>query len=153
MSTLGIRPPGDCHFPLVGWAEFARLIQPLIERDFYGKAPATSITPPNLRHASFARGVKDTINMEFDQPVVWAEKLAGQFYLDGQKDKVGSGSVTGNVLTLKLKEPSTATKITYLKEIAWNQETLLSGANGIAALTFCNVPLMPSVAAEPASAR
>ena len=33
MSTLGIQPPGGCHFPLPGWAEFARLIQPLIERD------------------------------------------------------------------------------------------------------------------------
>ena len=28
MSTLGVRPPGGCHFPLAGWAEFARLIQP-----------------------------------------------------------------------------------------------------------------------------
>jgi hypothetical protein len=52
MSTLGIRPPGGCHFPLAGWAEFARLIHPLIERDLYGKVPAASITPPNLRHAA-----------------------------------------------------------------------------------------------------
>ena len=37
MSTLGIRPAGPCHFPLAGWAEFARLIQPLIERHHYGK--------------------------------------------------------------------------------------------------------------------
>ena len=104
MSTLGIRPPGGCHFPLVGWAEFARLIQPLIERDHYGKVPAASITPPNLRHASYAGGAKDTIALEFDQPVVWADTLAGQFYLDGEKGKVASGSVSGNVLTLKLKE-------------------------------------------------
>ena len=131
MSTLGVRPPGSCHFPLLGWAEFARTIQPLIERDHYGKAPAASITPPNLRHASFAG--KDTIALEFDQPVTWDDKLAGQFYLDGEKDKVASGSVAGNVLTLKLKEPSAATKITYLKESAWNQDTLLNGANGIAA--------------------
>jgi Domain of unknown function (DUF2341)/Concanavalin A-like lectin/glucanases superfamily/Carbohydrate esterase, sialic acid-specific acetylesterase len=26
MSTLGIKPPGGCHYPLAGWAEFARLI-------------------------------------------------------------------------------------------------------------------------------
>jgi hypothetical protein len=44
-------------------------------------------------------------------------------------------------LTLKLKEPGKATKITYLKEVSWNQEALLLGANGIAALTFCNVPI------------
>jgi len=144
MSTLGIRPPGGCHFPLVGWAEFARLVQPLIERDHYGKVPAASITPPNLRHASYAGGAKDTIALEFDQPVVWVDTLAGQFYLDGEKDQVASGAVSGNVLTLKLKEPSVATKITYLKEAQWSQDTLLNGANGLAALTFCEVPLEPT---------
>ena len=45
------------------------------------------------------------------------------------------------MLTLKLKGPSTATKITYLKESAWSQDKLVIGANGIAALTFCDVPL------------
>ena len=101
--------------------------------------PAGPITAPNLRKATAVS--KDTITLEFDQPVVWADSLVSQFYLDGEKDKVASGSVAGNVLTLKLKEPTAATKITYLKEIAWNQDNLLNGANGIAALTFCNVPL------------
>ena len=45
------------------------------------------------------------------------------------------------LLTLKLKEPFTATKITYLKESAWSQDKLVFGANGIAALSFCNVPI------------
>ena len=141
MSTLGIRPAGGCHFPLAGWAEFARLIQPLIERDNYGKIPATSITPPNLQRAYFSGDRRDRVTLEFDQPVVWSDKLAGQFYLDGEKDKVASGSVSGKALTLTLKAASMAKKITYLKEIAWNQDTLLTGANGIAALTFCEVPI------------
>ncbi len=139
MSTLGIRPEGGCHYPLTGWAEFARLIQPLLERDLHGKVPSTAITPPDLIRAS--RAADDTITLAFDQPVVWADKLAGQFYLDGVKDQVASGGVAGTVLTLKLKAPSTAKTITYLKEVAWNQDTLLLGANGIAALTFCEVPL------------
>lgn len=147
LSTLGVRPPGGCHFPLAGWGEFARLIQPLIERDHYGKTPAGFITPPNLRRASYAGAARDTIALEFDQPVVWDPALSGQFYLDGEKDKVAAGSVAGNVLTLKLKTSSAAKKITYLKETAWSQDTLLNGANGLAALTFCNVPL----AASPAS--
>ncbi len=142
LSTLGVRPPGGCHFPLTGWAEFARLVQPLIERDFYGQAPAGSITPPNLRRASYAGATKDAIALEFDQPVVWVDALAGQFYLDGEKGKVTSGSVSGNVITLQLKEAASATRITYLKEVAWSQDTLLLGANGIAALTFCDVPLI-----------
>jgi hypothetical protein len=141
MSTHGIRPPGPAHFPLEGWAEFARLIQPLIERDLYGKIPTVSITPPNLKSASYASVAKDVIRLEFDQPVVWTDALAGQFYLDGEKDKVASGSVSGNVLTLKLKEPSAAKKVTYLKETSWSQNTLLNGVNGIAALTFCNVAI------------
>ena len=141
MSTLGIRPPGGCHYPLAGWSEFARLIQPLIERDFYGKSPAASISPPNFRRAYFADNARDTIVLEFDQSVVWTDALSGQFYLDGERDKVASGSVVGKELTLKLKEASAATSITYLKEIAWSQDKLLVGDSGIAALTFCKVPL------------
>ena len=59
MSTLGIRPGGGCHYPLTGWSEFARLMQPLIERDFYGKAPAASITAPNLKRAYYTSSAKD----------------------------------------------------------------------------------------------
>lgn len=147
MSTLGIRPEGGCHFPLAGWSEFARLVQPLIERDNYGKVPTTSIsisiTPPNLQKVYFANDRHDTLCLEFDQPVAWVDRLTSQFYLDGEPGKIASGNVTGKLLTLKLKEPSTAQKqkITYLKEIAWNQDTLLLGTNGLAALTFCEVPV------------
>ena len=141
MSTLGIKPPGGCHFPLVGWAEFARMIQPLIERDNYGKKVTDSITPPNLKQAAYSNAAKDTITLEFDQPVIWMNSLTSQIYLEGEKDKVASGTVKGNVVTLKLKSPGTAQHITYLKERAWNQNDLILGANGIAALTFCNVPL------------
>ena len=45
------------------------------------------------------------------------------------------------MVTLKLKEASAAKKITYLKEMNWSQDKLLMGANGIAALTFCDVPI------------
>lgn len=142
MSTLGIKPPGGCHYPLAGWAEFARLIQPLIERDHYGKTFSESITPPNLVKATYASERQDAVALEFDQPVVWTDALASQFYLDGEKGKITFGSVTGNVLTLKLATPSTAQRVTYLDSKSWNPTNLLYGANGIAALTFCNVPLI-----------
>ncbi len=143
LSTLGIRPPGPCHYPLTGWAEFARLVQPILERDLHGVAPAAPLTSPNLRQAGYADGSRESIALEFDQPVVWKEDLAGQFYLDGEKGRVVSGGVSGNVLTLRLREASAATKITYLMEIAWKQDTLLLGTNGQAALTFCEVPIQP----------
>jgi hypothetical protein len=143
MSTLGIRPPGPAHFPLVGWAEFARLIQPLIERDFYGKAPTGPITPPNLRRAYYTSPAREAISLEFDQPVVWTDSLVNEVYLDGEKGKVASGAVSGSTVTLRLKEASAAKKITYLKEMNWSQDKLIWGANGIAALTFCEVPILP----------
>ena len=143
MSTLGVTPPGPCHFPLEGWSEFARLIQPLIERDFYDRKDSESITAPNLTKVCYSSSARDAIVLEFDQPVIWMDSLAGQFYLDGAKDLVSSGSVAGNVLTLKLKAPATAGVITYLKEAAWSQQDLIFGNNGIAALTFCEVPIAP----------
>jgi hypothetical protein len=149
MSTLGIKPPGGCHYPLAGWAEFARLIQPLIERDFYGKVPHGPITPPNLRRAWYTVGKRDEIALEFDQPVMWKDPLIHQFYLDGERDRVAGGSIShssdaGNVLLLRLREPFTARTITYLKEVSWDQENLLLGSNGLAALTFCDVPILPA---------
>ncbi|MFT5411146.1 MAG: hypothetical protein ACI9NC_003880, partial [Verrucomicrobiales bacterium] len=141
ISTLGIEPPGGCHFPLEGWAKFAVLVQPLIEQDFYGRKVTASITAPNLKQAYFTSGGNNEIALEFDQPVVWDEALINEFYLDGKKEQVASGKVAGNVLILKLKEASSAEKITYLKEMSWSQQRLLRGANGIAALTFCEVPI------------
>jgi len=141
MTTLGIKPPGGCHYPLAGWGEFARLMQPLIERDFYGKEPTASITAPDLKRAYYSSPAKDTIALEFDQPVVWDDSLVSEFYLDDVGGEVASGSASGNVMMLKLKEPSTAKKIQYLKEMKWSQDKLIRGANGIAALTFCDVPV------------
>ncbi len=142
MSTLGIKPPGGCHFPAAGYAEFARLITPLVERDLYGKRPATAITPPNLVRAYFASAKKDEVVLEFDQPVRWDNALASQFYLDGQRGKVVSGTAAGGRVTLKLIGATAARTITYLDSAAWSQKTLLVGGNGIAALTFCEVPIL-----------
>jgi hypothetical protein len=141
MSTLGIKPPGPCHYPLEGWSQFAALLQPLIERDFYGKTPSGSITAPNLKQAFYASAAKDAIALEFDQAVVWQDTLVNEFRLDGVGGKVESGSVSGNVLTLKLKESAQAAKISYIDESRgkWSQDRLLMGKNGIATLTFCNV--------------
>lgn len=141
MSTLGIRPPGGCHYPLEGYTQFARLLQPLLERDLYGKKPVGPITPPALRRVWFTNSEQDAVALEFDQPVAWNDKLASQFYLGDAKDQVASGSVAGSTLTLKLRAPTTAKQITYLKETAWSQDALLVGENGIAALTFCEVPI------------
>ena len=91
MSTLGIKPPGPCHYPLTGWAEFARLMQPLIERDFYGKVPTASITAPNLKQAYYTSSAKERLPWSSTSRSSGADSLAGQFYLDGEAEKVASG--------------------------------------------------------------
>ena len=143
MSTLGIKPPGPAHYPPAGYAEIAHLICPLVERDNYGKVFTASITPPDLKKAYYTSGKKDEIALEFDQPMAWSDSLTSQFYLDGEANNVTSGSVSGKVITLKLKGASAAKKIMYLDSKSWNENNLLNGENGIAALTFCDVPILP----------
>ena len=144
LSTLGIQPPGGCHFPLKGWGVFADRVQRLIERDFYGAEFDEPITAANLIGAQYSDDKRTAIHLEFDQPVVWDGQLVNQFYLDGEQGKIASGSVKGNVLTLKLTEAASFSRVTYLKESSWKPNNLLRGTNGIAALTFCNVPINPN---------
>ncbi|MEI6533779.1 MAG: hypothetical protein WCN98_00450 [Verrucomicrobiaceae bacterium] len=141
MPTLGIRPPGTCHYPLAGWAEFATLMQPLIERDVFGKKSAKPVTAPNLKQAYFTNSAKNEVALEFDQLVVWMDSLTSQFRLDWGDNQIASGSADGNVITLKLKETSTAKLIMYPGK-AWSQDALIMGGNGITALTFCDVPIV-----------
>ena len=142
MSTLGIKPPGGCHYPVAGYAEIARLICSLVERDNYGRVFTNAITPPNLKKAYYTSDKQDEIALEFDQNMAWTDSLASEFYLDGVANNVVSGAVSGKVITLKLKGSSAAKKITYLDSKSWNENNLLYGENGIAALTFCNVPIL-----------
>jgi hypothetical protein len=141
MSTLGIDPPGGCHYPAEGYAVIARSIAPLVGRDHYGRKPEASVTAPDLTDARFADGKREEIVLEFDQPVVWDDALAGEFYLGGEKGRIASGSAVGNVVTLKLRSASPAATITYLDGASWDPKNILRGANGIAALSFCEVPL------------
>ena len=142
MSTLGISPPGGCHYPPEGYAEFARLIFPLVEQFNYGVQPSGFITPPNLKKAFYSNAKRDEVILDFDQPVKWDAVLKSQFYLDGEDGKVISGKAVGNSIILKLNSSSGAQDITYLNGQAWSQKMLLRGENGIAALTFCEVPIV-----------
>ena len=142
MSTLGIRPGGGCHFPAGGYAEMARLIAPMLERDHHGKEYEKSISPPNLQKAYFTSERKDRIAIEFDQPMDWNPSLVSEFYLDGESGWVASGSLWGNKIILKLKGRSNAKEISYLDGKNWNEDNILYGLSGIAALTFYEVPIL-----------
>ena len=141
ISTLGIKPPGGCHFPAAGYAEFARMLTPLIDEQLYHRVVEGRITPPNLSRAFFTTAQRDELELEFDSGVVWSDALASQFHLDGEPKQVVSGSAKGTRITLKLKSPSKAKTVTYLDSANWSPDNLLHGENGLAALTFCEVPI------------
>lgn len=149
MSTLGVKPPGGCHFPAAGYAEFARLIAPLVQQQVYQHDLPSMLSPANLQRAFYANADRDELVLEFDQAVAWSDPLVSQFYLDGEAKLVKSGAANGNRITLKLNGPSKAAKVTYLDSAAWSPDNLLYGINGIAALTFCDVPIQSATTRSP----
>ena len=64
-----------------------------------------------------------------------------EFHLDGEHGGIAEGSVSGNVVKLKLAAAGSAKSITYLVDKKWNPKVLLYGQNGIAALTFAGVEI------------
>ena len=144
MSTLGIVPGSSCHYVLDGYQKFSDLISPLVEQDVYGYSPGTALSAPNLTKAYFSTAARNEITLEFDQNIApWVAATNGLFFLDRLAGKVASGSVTGKLVKLTLTAASTAKTITYLQGAAWDgvQGNLIYGSNGIAALTFADVPL------------
>ncbi len=140
ISTLGIKPPGGCHFPAAGYAEFARFLHPMMQYHLYHRHVG-QFNPPNLRRAFFTTEQRDELVLEVDSQIVWSDALTSQFHLDGEPKPVASGSANGTCITLKLKNPSKAKTVTYLDSANWNPDNLLYGKNGLAALTFCEVPI------------
>jgi len=147
MSTVGIASPatgrGMCHFDLEGYEQMANLLSPLVEMDNYGLKPAKEVTAPNLNRAWFTSAAKDEIALDFGQPMMWKDEMKKEIYLDGAKAAVSAGSAAGNIITLKLGAPSAAKTIGYISGRDWDGKptNLIYGANRIAALTFCDVPI------------
>ena len=141
MSTLGIRPPGTCHYPAEGYGQLAELLGPMIERDHYGETFAQSIDPPDLLSATFMNAERTAVRLEFDQPLAWDDALVGQFHIDGELGGVASGRHEDNAILLQLSRPSQQGTVTYVDSAAWDRDRLLRGTNGIAALTFYRVPI------------
>ena len=145
MSTLGIRPGSGCHYAPEGYSVMAHLMLPLVNHYNYGIEPRTPITPPDIKEVYYTSDKRDEIALEFDQTVTWDGDVVGRFYVDGQAGKVFSARDFGHIMTLKLAAPSAATKIMYVKGGVWKQDqAIIRGTNGIAALTFCDVTIQPS---------
>jgi hypothetical protein len=71
--------------------------------------------------------------------------MIDQFHLDLPDARVisGSGLGDGSIVLLKLSGPTRSKTLSYVDGQSWSQAHLLRGANGIAALSFCEVPIEP----------
>lgn len=115
----------------------------MVGRDFFQQPAVKTISPENLTRVYYSQPECDEITLEFDQEMSFEVETAGHLYLDGEKSQVTAGRVSGNLIILKLSEHSNAEKITYLEGKRWaNSVPLLRGINGVAALTFCNMPIL-----------
>ena len=142
LSTLGIRPGGGCHYLAEGYAAMARQLVPLVNQYNYGVEPKTSITPPNIRSVSYLGDRKDEIKLVFDQDLKWDEEIIERFYLDDDSAELTAVGGSGKTITLKLAGPTAAKNLTYVRGGKWRQDqSIIWGANDLAALTFCEVPI------------
>jgi autotransporter-associated beta strand protein len=146
MSTHGIVPGASCHYEPAGYQVFSDLIGPLVEKDAYGVAPPGPITAPNLHRAWFTTPAKNEIALVFDQNVAWNPGAPTMLFLanaaGATSGSVSSGSATGNTIKLQVSGAASAATITYIKGlVSWLQPNILYGTNGIAALTFADVPI------------
>ena len=142
MSTLGIRPGGGCHYLAEGYAAMARQLFPLVNKYNYGTESKGSVTAPNIQRVSYTSARKDEIKLVFDQNVKWDDEVALRFYLDDLSTDLIAIGGTGRIITLKLARPSAAKHLSYVRGGKWRQEqAIIWGSNGIAALTFCEVPI------------
>jgi len=146
MSTHGIIPGSSCHYEPVGYQVFSNLIGPLVEQDVFGVQPTSKLTAPNLQQVYFTTPAKNEIALVFDQNVAWNPGAPTMLSLanaaGATSGSVSSGSATGNTIKLQVSGASSAATITYLKGlVSWLQPNILYGTNGIAALTFADVPI------------
>jgi hypothetical protein len=139
MSTLGIQPPGGCHYPAAGYAELARLIAPIVEQKLYHQRLSESRAAPNLRRILKDPNAPHRIRLELDIPVVWDDRIKSQFRIDGKEGQVTSGQADGNSVWLQIDDRTDPTTVTYVDSARWSPEFLLRSTNGVAALTFWNI--------------
>ena len=143
MSTLGIRPGGGCHYLPEGYAVMARQLFPLVNKYNYGEESQEPVTPPDIQSVSYTSDKRDEIKLTFDQAVKWDDEVARQFYLDDDSAELNAIGGAGRIITLKLSGPSAAKNLSYIRGGKWRQEeTVIWGSNDIAALTFCEVPIL-----------
>ncbi len=122
----------------------ARQLFPMVNKYNYGVESKVTMTAPNLQSVAYTSARKDEITLIFDQDVKWEDEVALRFHFDDESAELNSIGGAGEIITLKLANPSSAKNLSYIRGGKWRQEdAIIWGSNGIAALTFCEVPIRP----------
>ncbi len=121
LPSIGTEGFDGLHYSKEGYAQNAFELGRVVARDFYNAVDNDNIDAPNIRKAYFSQVDKSEITLTFQtgQELTWNEKtrnllMENSFYLDGVIGKVTSGVAVGNKIILKLKAPSSESKITFL---------------------------------------
>jgi PKD repeat protein len=153
MSTVGVKGHDGCHYDLDGYEETAANIYRLVAKDFYKSVDTLDINPPNIIKAHYMPGHK-IIRLYFDTKsnLVWPKDTLGQrmldyIYLDTSIAQISSYVMQGKILQLTLAAKSSATKITYLPNVFYNNSTVfyqgpyIRNKRGIGVLSFHEFPI------------
>jgi len=131
-SPIGVPGYDAVHYSKDGYEELGRRLFRFIRPTIYKSDDTDNVRSPDIQKAFYSSDKKDEIILSFDegQTLKWATDttITGQdgnplvmslknlFYLDNDEKNahISAGKVDGNRVILTLKNPSSATKISYL---------------------------------------
>lgn len=133
ITTMGLKESDGIHYGSGGHVQFAQNVYPLVNRDFYNSTDTLQIHSPDPRQIYYSNAERTQVTLEFDldQQMIFqnkveiTSKLNGWripyymrefMYFDGVNNQLDSGWVDGHKVHLKLKQPSSAQKLTYLPD-------------------------------------
>ena len=153
------------HYSLAGYQELGRRFFQFIQPMFYGSADTSNVACPDVQKVFYTSEKKDEIKLYFEagQSLVWPkdtllEDVGGKKFLKGLKDvfffdgdetkpaDIASGTVSGNMVTLKLSKTSGAKKLTYLpaykgEKVDTYHGPFLKNSRGLGAFSFQEIAI------------
>jgi len=154
IATAGLPYYGGCHYQYNGYKNIGTVVFKYISEKFYTPVDTTGKIGPNIRTAFYTNSQKNEIALLFNNSTVsyWPADSLGNsmknyFYLNGQTGLISSGQKSGDTIKLKLTNPSSATKLTYLPTVWTHIDSavylgpFLRNNRGIGAYSFHEFPI------------
>lgn len=133
VTTIGLKEFDGIHYGSGGHVQFARNLYPLVNRDFYHSTDTLQIQSPDPQRIYYSNPERTQVTLEFDvdQQLIFQNQVSVTsrlngwnvtyhmrdfMYFDGVNNQLDSGWAEGYKVHLKLKQPSSARKLTYLPD-------------------------------------